>query len=155
MKKLFAIFIILLVISGCGGGDDPYDRTAPIITDVIIVDIIDGIAVEKTEFNIDDKFDILIYATDPDLDIESLFITEYCPEVVGICNGPAYIPLPKQVGVKRGYHFTNQGTITGPTGDYRLEFQIEDYEGHLSNIFEVFAPYEILLAILNPQTIVY
>ena len=145
MKRLFAALIAVLIVSGCGGADDPDDRTAPIITNVVITD---EHFEPKTEFNILDEFNIIIYAADPDLDMESLFITEYCPK--GLRTGPEYIPLPDQVGVKRGYHFVNNGTIVGPTGNYKLEFQIDDVKGHSSNIFEVFAPYEILLAILNP-----
>ena len=134
MKKLFAIFIILLVISGCGGGDDPDDRTAPIITNVVLTDI-DGYT--ESTFRIGDTVNVAVYATDPDLDMETLFVTEY--HSAWPSYHPYYGPdtiLLSQPTTNTVYYFSV--VVIGPVGNWRIEFQIDDYKGHSSNVFEVF-----------------
>ncbi len=140
MKKLFAIFIILLVMFGCGGIDAPDSEKAPIITNVVFFTCNDPTfnPDHKYVFNINDEFDILIYATDHNLDMETLFITEYCVNsLTTVCDTNSY-ELPDQVGVDRGYHFANCFTVDGPVGSYKFEFQIDDVAGHSSNIFKLY-----------------
>ena len=142
MRNLFTILTILFIISGCGVADDPYDRTAPVIKKVVFYTPAgnDFNPEHKDTFNIDDKFDIIVYATDPDLDMETLYITEcYYSDLAKEweCSGPFPFALPEQVGVNRGYHFGYPFIMVGPAGSHTFEFQITDHEGHFSNIYEI------------------
>ena len=129
MKKIFSSLFILFILFGCGIDDDDSCRgTTPIITDVVFFtcDSPDFNPEHEDTFNVGDEFDVIIYATDCDLDMDILYfdLEDY--------------DLPEQVGVDRGYHFQDCFIIDDvPAGLYIVEFQIEDSVGHRSNTFPV------------------
>lgn len=127
MKKLFVVFIILLVAFGCGGIEDSGDCSTPVITNVVFYTPTgdDFNPPHESTFNVGDEFDVIVYASDCDLDMYILYSDV----------GNHY--LPPQTGVDRGYHFAEPFIMNIPAGVYIFEFQIEDYEGHISNIFPV------------------
>ncbi len=135
MKKIFIMLIVIIMLFGCvGETTDSCESTTPVITDVVFYTPTgdDFNPPHKSVFNVDDEFDIIIYATDCDLDIELLFMA-YC---ISNCYTKEYI-LPPQVGVDRGYHFAKNFIMNVPIGFYLFEFWIEDGAGHSSNIVEV------------------
>lgn len=144
MKKLLVVPIIVLVIFGCSGADNTTsEKKAPIIPD--ITDVVfftcnspDFNPEHEPVFNVGDEFDIIIYASDRNLDMEILFVTECdISDCKGTYSGPVSYALPAQIGAHRGYHFDRCFIWDVPAGFYRFEFQIDDSAGHSSNIFEV------------------
>jgi hypothetical protein len=128
MKKLYAILIIIFMLLSCGGpGDDSCGNTVPTITDVVFFtcDSPDFNPEHDNTFNVSDEFDVIIYTRDCGLDMETLYSS------LGIYD------LPDQIDVYRAYHFESCFIMNISVGFYTFEFQIEDSEGHLSNIYGV------------------
>ncbi len=137
MKNLVTILIIIFMLHGCFGADvhdlDGNDNKVPIITSVVFTDDDNK---QTATFNIGDSFDILVNATDPDLDMGILFITEYCVnDLMTLCYGPTHSILDQEE-VDEGYRRSGNFFDSLP-GFYKFEFQIEDFNGNSSNIFEV------------------
>jgi hypothetical protein len=124
-------------VSGCGGSDGGGGGgTAPIITGVTLTDENFN---PKLLFNIGDLGNFLCYASDPDLDIDTLFVTQFYPSnSLTPTIGPNVISLPSQSSVDMVYFLIQPEVITGPAGDWRIEFLIEDDKGHDSNTFVVY-----------------
>jgi hypothetical protein len=117
------------MLCGCVGEvDDSCGNTTPTINKVVFYNC--GYDVFNPDhecvFNVGDKFDVIIYATDCDMDMYTLYSS------LGIYD------LPEQVGVDRGYHFENCFIVDDvPIGFYIFKFEIEDRNGHRSNIVEI------------------
>lgn len=141
MKKTLFFVLALALLTGCGGGgggSSERDKgVAPKITKALIIDK-DGNA--TLSFEIGDKTNFRVYATDPDLDIKTLYITEFFPfDSKTPFSGPIVIDLPPQPIADLSYSLTEPAAATGPVGYWKLEFFIEDKEGHQSNTVEVYA----------------
>lgn len=138
MKKFILISILFLFINGCGGGGDGGGpaQTAPKIIDVTIYD--ENWNIEYS-FNIGELANFEVDASDPDLDMETLLVTQYYPsDSQDIYLGPVIFSLPSQSSAEMTYWNIDPIEIIGPAGGWRIEFQIEDSLGHESNIFKVF-----------------
>ena len=141
MKKILIVLIVLFIVSGCGDGGDGgtapgISGTAPVIDDVVLTDEYFNI---KFLFNIGDLANFLVYANDPDMDMETLFVTEFYPnDSTTPYTGPTPLFLPSQSEIDMVYFMIESVAVLGPAGNWRIEFQIEDYAGHASNIFRVF-----------------
>lgn len=137
MKKILTILIVLFAMFGCEGSDGGGGGgTAPFIDNAVLTDEYFN---PKFLFNIGDFGNFLVYASDPDMDIETLFATEFYPATSTTPYiGPISIFLPSQSDVDMIYFLIEHITVSGPVGDYRMEFQIDDYAGHASNVFKVF-----------------
>ncbi len=104
MKKIFIMLIVIIMLFGCGiddNDDDSCNSTTPTINEVVFykrdcIDPDNNIFNPKHEdtFNVDDTFDVIIYATDCDMDMYTL------DSSLGVYD------LPKQIDVYRGYHLT-------------------------------------------------
>ncbi len=145
MKKIFIMLIVIIMLFGCGvESDDSCGSTVPTITKVSFHDCYDCdgnecVDYENTmfEFNIGDEFDIIIEATDCNLDMKYLVITIYCEDDWTTPCDLLYYDLPKQMDTERGYHFDPCFIMDYPVGSKIYEFQIEDGDGHISNILPV------------------
>ena len=138
MKRLLLISILFLFVGGCGRGGDGGSppQTAPKIIDVAIYD---EYWIEEYSFNIGEFANFSVYASDPDLDMKSLLVTQYYPsDSQNIYYGPSLLSLPSQSSVEMTYWNIDPIEIIGPAGGWRIEFEIEDSLGHESKVFKVF-----------------
>ena len=122
---------------------------SPVIENVELFNFRD-LTTPVTEFVIGDEVTFAVRVTDPDLDCAYLTISEYW-----LLNPVAE---PQQETEYRIF-LNGQGTttdtinsfpdvepseISGPMGDWRIDFRIEDEAGNVSNIFEVFVTIYLL-----------
>ena len=138
MKRLLLISILFLFVGGCGGGGDGGSppQTTPKIIDVAIYDEYWNV---EYSFTIGEFANFSVDASDPDLDMKSLLVTQYYPsDSQNIYYGPSLLSLPSQSSVEMTYWNIDPIEIIGPAGSWRIEFEIEDSLGHESNIFKVF-----------------
>lgn len=138
MRKILLISMLFLFINGCGGGGDGGSppQSAPKITGVTIYD---EYWLPEYSFTIGEFANFRVYASDPDLDMETLLVTEYYPsDSQDIHSGPSILLLPSQSSAEMTYCNIDPLEVTEPIGSYRLEFQTEDSLGHESNVFKVF-----------------
>jgi hypothetical protein len=135
--SLFSMGLIAIIGSGGGGGGGGgTNGTAPKITDA---NIYDSNWIETYSFTIGEDANFAIYASDPDLDIESCEISEYYPaDSTTPYNGPVSMALPSQSQTDVFYYNIDPLEVTGPAGSWRIEFQIIDAKGNQSNIFKVY-----------------
>lgn len=141
MKKLLILLSVLFFIS-CGGGSSstpaPALGTTPIITNVLFYNATD-LTTPATSFTIGDYVYFDVYATDPDLDMTTLYVTEYYPyDSTTIYTGPVPFSLSSQPASNTIYTNLTAIEVTGPAGSYREEFQIQDAKANDSNIFIVY-----------------
>ncbi len=140
MKKLFLISMLFLFI-GCGGGGDgggggSPPQTAPRINNVEIYDEFWNL---DYSFIIGEYANFRVWATDPDLDMTTLLITTYYPfDAASPYRGPNPIALPSQAEPDLVYFTIDALETSGPAGNWRTEFQIEDSHGNDSNIFMLY-----------------
>ena len=138
MKKLLILLSILVFVAcGSGGSSAPPvpTTTAPKITKVLFYNETD-LTTPTTSFETGDYVYIFIYATDPDLDMTTLYETHYYPsDSTTIHTGPISSSLPSQSASEVVYYNLY---IMGSAGSWRTEFQIEDAKGNDSNIFKVY-----------------
>lgn len=134
--------LISIVGSNGGGGGDSSSTgevshdTAPIINSVELYDANWNL---NYSFTIGDYANFAVYATDSDKDMECCYITQYYPlDSNTPYYGPDIMYLPSQSDVDMVYWNINPIEVTGPAGDWRIEFQIEDANGNESNIFKVY-----------------
>lgn len=137
MKKVFLTLMALLFIYSCGGGGGSGGsppQNLPKITDVIICNE-DWFA--QYSFDIGEYANFIVYAEDPDLNMETLYVNLYLSESSIPYFGPVIYFLPDQSDVETSYYNSDPIEIIWPSGEYRLEFEIEDAKGNESNIFKV------------------
>ena len=142
MKKAL-IFLIgfLFLISACvikpsDDSDDSYSGTAPRITNVQLF-YWDGYDwVEDDLFYIGEYTNFLAYVTDPDLNITTLWISQFYPYTSDTpYYGPDAIMLPSQSAADASYYSIEPFEVEGPAGNWRIEFQAEDDTNKMSNVF--------------------
>ena len=133
----------LMAIVGTGedtGGDGGIvsSGTAPEIYNVELFNTSDPNN-PTTSFTIGDYYTFKVYAKDPDLDLIHLYVTQYYPDD---SNSPFYGPdtksLSSQLQADVTYNF-GPGEITGPAGSWRIEFQLQDSRGNMSNVWTVYS----------------
>ena len=96
--------------------------------------------IATASFTIGDYVNFEVYATDPDLDMVKLYITQYHPQdSTTPYLGPDLMSLPSQSAVDMIYYPIDPIEVTGPAGSWRIEFQIEDSKGNESNVFRIYA----------------
>ena len=145
MKIKFDIRILCAVVSilflfacgggGGGGGEDTY-TTKPTITSVKLFQFWtdEGGVIEQSEFNIGDSFRVEIIANDPDLDMRTLYASEFLLPNIDTPYRTYDAILPPQDKTQMEY-WTEWGTIEGPSGNYKACFWIVDRAGNESNEF--------------------
>jgi len=143
------MLVLLLAMSlpftygGCGGGGGGGGAggggavgTAPTISDVKFYKIVDGVPVETLIFDIGDKFNFDLFASDPDLDMDTCYIEEYLLPDIDVPYGPTIeLILPTQTAVDMVYFAEEDSTVDGPAGTWRECFWMVDTAGNESNEF--------------------
>jgi hypothetical protein len=139
IKKCILLFCILFsTLLGCGGSGGESSNQAPEVLEIDFFKYEDGIYGKSAVFDIGDMHNVKIRVSDQDKDIEYLFITGYVPnDSITVFHGPIQISLPKQSFEITTYSFAEDMPIEPPIGSYRMEFQIKDAEGNLSDTYEV------------------
>jgi len=120
---IISVMIILLLFSCANKGEAPY------ISNVVITDIFD---VPINSASIGDTVYCYITAEDEDKDMTILNIKQYLNNTLMSNNDYA---LPATTVVKEIFYTI--ATIQGPTGNWRIDFQITDAEGNDSNIYSI------------------
>ena len=125
MKKLFILLSILVFVAcGSGGGSSPPApaTTAPKITNVEVYDI-DWYL--DYSFIIGEFVNFVVYATDPDLDITTLYVTEYYPsDSATIYSGPTVFSVGSQPAIDVIIFTIDPLLVIGPAGSWLNEYQI-------------------------------
>lgn len=139
MKKLIYCFMALFIIIGCGGsGGGGNTGTAPQITNVQLFKNDSEDYTQTLIFAIGDNANVNIFATDPDLDMNTLYYYEYLgPNFSTPYAGPYEMLLPSQSATDMVYWLIEDIPVTGPTGDWRLTLWITDEKGNESNEFSI------------------
>ncbi len=138
---VLGLMTIVATGGGGGGGDGappPPSETAPTLTNVELFNANDPGTVTFS-FDIGDTANFNVSATDPDLDMTTLYFTEYFPsDSTTPYTGPTPIAMPSQSATDMVYTLIQPTEVTGPAGNWRLDFQIEDSNGNESNVFQVY-----------------
>ena len=134
---LSIIFIFAISCSGGGGGGgDDNSGTAPVIDSVTLFRIIDDVPIERLVFDIGDEINLNIFATDPDMDIDTLFVSQFLFPNTDIPYSPVLeFLLPSQIEPSIRYFLLSNTVIEGPAGDWRICFYVVDEAGNESNDF--------------------
>lgn len=140
MKKLLitAITIIAIVlVSGCDlfQLEEEDTGTAPRIIDAAFFE--QGQYESEVSNLVNDGstlYELLIAIEDPDLDADILHLTETGPDDY---SNTGSMELASQSSVQ-GSYTSGGSTVEPPYGTYKLELQVEDKEGNLSNEFRIF-----------------
>ena len=133
------IIAITLLCSGCNGGNGGAPPgTAPKISDVGLYDW--NYPYDWTlTFTVGDQSGFCVWVRDPDLDIKTLWITQYWPaEATMPYYGPEPISLPSQSDPEEVLCSLTPMDVTGPAGSGRIDFQLSDARGNDSNIFTIY-----------------
>ena len=132
--SIIFIFAISCSGGGGGGGGDDNSGTAPVIDSVTLFRIIDGVPIERLVFDIGDEINLNIFATDPDMDIDTLFVSQYLFPNTDIPYSPVLeFLLPSQIEPSIRYFLLSNTVIEGPAGDWRICFYVVDEAGNESN----------------------
>lgn len=120
---------------GAGGGVDP--GTAPTILSVKCFKIVDGVPIESLIFDTDDLFNWNITANDPDLDMDTLFLSTFLgPDYDTPYEPDIEMVLPSQLDPTMEYFFIEPIKLTEiEAGNWRLCIWIVDIAGNESNEF--------------------
>jgi len=92
---------------------------------------------DEVSYRLGETATFLVQADDADLNMQTLTYTEYdttADEEGTILNGPEEVDLPRQTGQVTFYRSVFTITIEGPPGERRMDIQIKDASGNLSNI---------------------
>jgi hypothetical protein len=125
----------ILMTTGCNAGKGhPGVGFIPKITDAIMVDVKDSTS--PSSFTSGDQVTLSVKAEDQDQNMKTLWITEYSSaDSKTPYDGPTLITLPKQNSEVITYSQIGPITLSGPTGNYRLDLQIEDTRGNKTDVF--------------------
>ena len=120
---------------GGGGGDD--HGTAPTISSIKLFKVVEGVPIETLIFDTGDLLNWSIIANDPDLDMNTLFISPYLsPDFDFPAEADIELILPSQLDATMDYFFVEPIGITEDlAGNWRLCFWIVDKAGNESNEF--------------------
>lgn len=136
--NLIIPFLFFLAACGGGGGGDgtPPPTTAPTISSVTLYKVVNDTPVESLSFDIGDMVNIEIIANDPDLDMSTLYISQFLlPDLDTPYEPISENVLPSQQGADMTYFFIEPIEIGGPAGNWRSCFMIVDGAGNESNEF--------------------
>jgi len=143
-KRTFAFLIILIALllpftyGGCGGGgggdNDDDHGTAPTISSVKFAKIVDDVPIETGSFDTDDVLNIFIKATDPDLDMNTLYISAFLSPNFDTPYDVIDRILPSQ-DEPTSLFWTSVPLSDTETGIWRFCLWIVDSAGNESNEF--------------------
>ena len=140
MRRVITLVLLGLFVAcggGGGGGSDDDDRgTAPVVEEAVLYRMVQGVMMETLAFDVGDFANLDVVASDPDLDMRVMYMTEYlAPEMV-VSYGPVVESvLPSQVAFRMRYFLLEDVEVTGPVGDWRICFYVVDGRGNESNDF--------------------
>ncbi len=132
----------LSLIWGCRGtrlAGNNLNGSAPLIVYVQSGKIMDGEYTATSSFRIGDLVNFKLTVIDDDLDIQMLYIRRFYPKDA-VEPASRYKPMELHTLKDRRESFllNEPLEIPGPSGEHRLEFQIEDEQGNKSNTYKVF-----------------
>ena len=137
-----ACIVILFLLVGCGGGSsggdpaaDPYTGSSPVITGLEVFLISDP-GTHRTSFVEGDIISGYLHVSDPDMDLIYAHALEYYPATAADPYGEQFDwELSEQTHADMVYLSLDAFELTGPAGTWRIDFQIEDLAGNLSNVY--------------------
>jgi len=133
---IIALGLITIVATGGDGGGNHSTGTAP---EILGVDLYDSNWDKCQVFDIGDYVNFKIHAKDPDKDMEKVYITQYHPSDSSTpYYGPDVIDLPSTSKIEEVFYNLTPILVDGPSGGWRIEFQIEDSQGNESNIWIIY-----------------
>jgi hypothetical protein len=126
---------VILMANGCNAGKGhPGVGFIPKIKDARMINVKDS----ASTYTAGDQVTFSVQAEDQDLNMKTLWVTEYHPTGSETpYDGPNSIILPKQSSESMTYSQLGPITLSGPTGDYKMDIQIEDASGNKTNVFSI------------------
>jgi hypothetical protein len=143
LSIILAGICIILLNQGCDSGPDTYPGIGfiPSFKNNFIqtLNASDTLNLHAaTTFYVNDYISFQFTGIDADLNIKTLYVTEYFPsDSYDNYNSTQTISLPEQLTEFMTYSNIGRRIITEPPGDYRLDLQIEDETGNKSDIVGV------------------
>ena len=145
LKIIIAGLSLILIIYGCNSGHNTIGGVGwiPIFTDIHMYNVNDPTnPVEVSTFGIGDHASFDIDAEDDDVNMKTLWVTEYYGASIVTTtgtpyNGPNAVALPKQTSQIMAYSNIDPITISPPKGNYIMDFQIEDATGNESEVLSI------------------
>lgn len=140
-KHTAILLFVIIVFNGCdgGGGSGSDNGSRPQITDVVIFNVENGVETQTRVFSIGDRISFNAYASDADMDMSQLVIEEYYPlDATTPYFPPTELALPTVPQADVYFYPLEPGTISGPAGDWKVDFYIIDKKGNESNTWTVY-----------------
>ena len=139
MRYLTTLVVLVFVIGcgGGGGGGSKKDRgTAPMVEETVLYRMDAGVMVETLVFDVGDFANLDVIATDPDLDMTVMYLTDYlAPDLDVPYGATAESVLPTQMAPTMRYFLLEDVEVLGPAGQWRLCLFIVDGRGNESSDF--------------------
>lgn len=138
MKKNLFLILLVLLLSSCGSSGSGSSGTAPSLANV--VPVLYNSAIDDYEitysFSNGDYWNLIMSASDPDLDITSAEITFFRGDE--IFEGPDTVLLPTQSEESMVYFFIEDPYLSDtPLDSYRIRVKMIDAQGNSSREFFV------------------
>jgi hypothetical protein len=126
---------VILMANGCSGGKArPGVGFFPKIINATMVNV-DNTA---GTFTAGDRVAFSVEAQDEDLNMKTLWVTEYSSDDLDTPFVPPYeIALPTQSSQDMTYTDLGQIPLTGPAGTYTMNLQIEDATGNKTDVYTI------------------
>ena len=141
LRLIAAALCIILINFGCSDTEStPGLGFFPKIRAAISYNVNDPEnPVLTTIFEIGDNVSFTVRAEDGDYDMATLWATLYNrADFETPLSGPDDVPLTKQTSQIMTYSYIFPITITGPAGEYSMDFQVEDARGNISNVYQLY-----------------
>ena len=136
LNKMVWAILFSFICFACGSSSSGPSSAAPRVHGVALFKVDEfGFKTETLSFTIGDLANLEVYATDPDLDMQTLYFEEYWLPNPDEYHLTGEMILPSQSGPDMTYFLIEPIEITGPAGNYRMCFWIVDKVGNESNEF--------------------
>lgn len=136
-----AVFLCVC-FAGCRSAENIFSDetgTPPSILYVQSGKLISNRYLATTSFRVGDQANFKITIMDPDLDVQTLYIRGYYPKDA-LEPFARYTPteLFPQKGERQSFFLEDPFTMPAPSGEWRVELQVEDTAGNRSNVYKLF-----------------
>jgi hypothetical protein len=139
---LFSAVFLCVCFAGCRSAEHIFSGetgTPPSILYVQSGKLIGSRYLATSSFHVGDQANFKITIMDPDLDVQTLYIRGYYPKDA-LEPFARYAPteLLSQEKERQSFVLEDPFTMPAPSGEWRVELQVEDTVGQRSNIYKLF-----------------
>jgi hypothetical protein len=136
IKLSIVALCVIFIANGCSGGKGhPGVGYLPIINDVILYNV-DLSSASNTKFKVGAQVTISMDAQDEGT-MKTLLITEFPADPDTPVPDQLQITLPAQSSYSQSYTGLGPIALSGPAGDYRMDIQVKDAGGGISEVLSI------------------